>query len=358
MDKLLKRTTLELFREILNDPDRKPLFKIIYEPLYLLFTYRELPVHYFSRYLFKKRISNIEDYLPNKFLGKIPSLFNDRKVTQVLDNKLYFNLFYSQFNISLPKIIMYNHKKLFVVGDKSTEVNVFGDFLDLLEEIFKKYPSWDSVIVKKTYASSFGHNNYKILRNQVKSDPLIIKDIFTEVINSEFLFQETIKQHPDLNKLTSSSLNTIRFDTFIDRDGKIDIISAYIRMSLNNNHVDNISSGGCKVGISLQSGKLKKFGYSMIRTCDLKVLIKHPKTETTFEDFTIPFFSRAKELVLKAATCMPELRLVGWDVAIGESGPVLIEGNSDYDISGNDLADEGYRANIIFRKVLNEMKYS
>jgi hypothetical protein len=55
---------------------------------------------------------------------------------------------------------------------------------------------------------------------------------------------------------------------------------------------------------------------------------------------------------------MPELRLVGWDVAIGESGPVLIEGNSDYDISGNDLADEGYRANNIFRKVLHEMKYS
>jgi hypothetical protein len=54
---------------------------------------------------------------------------------------------------------------------------------------------------------------------------------------------------------------------------------------------------------------------------------------------------------------MPGLRLVGWDVAIGESGPVLIEGNSDYDISGNDLTEGGYLANPRFRKVLHETSY-
>jgi hypothetical protein len=51
------------------------------------------------------------------------------------------------------------------------------------------------------------------------------------------------------------------------------------------------------------------------------------------------------------------LRLVGWDVAIGASGPVLIEGNSDYDITGNDLADGGYFANPTFRKAFHEIKY-
>jgi hypothetical protein len=52
------------------------------------------------------------------------------------------------------------------------------------------------------------------------------------------------------------------------------------------------------------------------------------------------------------------LRLIGWDVAIGESGPVLIEGNSNYQISGSDFLNGGYLANNSFRKVLNEFNNS
>lgn len=52
---------------------------------------------------------------------------------------------------------------------------------------------------------------------------------------------------------------------------------------------------------------------------------------------------------------MPGLRMVGWDVAIGPSGPILIEGNSNYDNTGNDQADGGYRANPVFRKALHEI---
>jgi glutathione synthase/RimK-type ligase-like ATP-grasp enzyme len=77
-----------------------------------------------------------------------------------------------------------------------------------------------------------------------------------------------------------------------------------------------------------------------------------------FEDFTIPMFNEAKELVLKTASYMPGLRLVGWDVAIGENGPVIIEGNSDYEIRGSDFAYGGYLTNKTFRKVLDEIHYS
>jgi hypothetical protein len=54
---------------------------------------------------------------------------------------------------------------------------------------------------------------------------------------------------------------------------------------------------------------------------------------------------------------MPGLRLVGWDIAIVEHGPILIEGNSDYDIAASNLAYGGYRTNPVFRKVLNEIDY-
>ncbi len=358
MIKLAERSDLALLNELIKDPDRKPLLKIIYELLYLFFIYREIPVHYFSRYLFKKGMINVKNYLPNKFLGeRVTPNFNDKTVKDVLDNKLFFDYFYSQFNISLPKMIMYNFKKLFVLDKNATEVNSSGDFRELLLEIFRQNPSYESIFIKKTNSSSCGSNIYKLFLYQVKGNPEFISEIYREVIKSGFIFQETIKQHHDLDQLNSSCLNTVRIDTFVDNNGEANIISAYLRMSINNHFVDNISSGGCQVGINLQTGKLKKFAYGPIKNIGVKVLTEHPGSKIVFENFDIPFFPRVKELVRNASKYMPGLRLVGWDVAIGESGPVLIEGNSDYDITGNDLADGGYLANATFRKALHEIKY-
>ena len=84
---------------------------------------------------------------------------------------------------------------------------------------------------------------------------------------------------------------------------------------------------------------------------------EHPATHTAFKNFTVPYFNQAKKLVIQVANLMPNLRLVGWDVGIGESGPVLIEGNSDYDMAGTDVHSNGARSNIVFRKVLKEINY-
>jgi hypothetical protein len=351
------KSNLDFFRELRHDPDRKPFLRIVADLFILLFTFKEVPVHYFSRYLFKKDRTNIKDYLPNKFLAGIARKFNDKKVKAVLDDKLYFSLFFSQFNISMPKILMYNHHDLFIVGNRSFKISTRNDFVARLNEILASEPVCDALVIKRTYASSSGHKIYKIFKNQVSDESPLVSEIYSEVIKSDYLFQETVKQHPVLNKLNSSSLNTIRFDTFIDKDGQIDIISGYIRMSIRNLHIDNISSGGCQVGIVLEEGKLKKNGYALIQSTGVEVFTEHPVTHILFENFPIPFFSEAKELTVQAARLMPGMRLIGWDVAIGETGPVLIEGNSDYDISGNDLAAEGYFANPTFSKVLNEINY-
>jgi hypothetical protein len=112
------------------------------------------------------------------------------------------------------------------------------------------------------------------------------------------------------------------------------------------------------VGIVLETGKLKRYGYSSFKNAGVKIMTQHPVTKTVFENYSIPFLQQAEDLVLKAARLVPTLRLIGWDIAIGESGPVLIEGNSNYRISGSDFLYGGYLANKSFRKVLNEFNNS
>jgi hypothetical protein len=345
-----------LTKDLLKDPERKSILKMTSEIVYLLFVFKRFPRHYFSRYLFKKWRKNIKDFLPGKFLYNLKPFFNDRHVREVLENKLYFDLYYSQFGISLPKILMYNYRKMFVIGKKCIEINNADDFRKLLGDLIRQN-SLDSVFIKRTYWSYGGDDIYKIYPGQVNDEPELIASLYSEVIKTGFLFQETIKQHPELDKLNPSCVNTIRLDTFINPDGKIEIISSYIRMSFLNSHVDNSSSGGCYVGIDLTTGKLKKFGYIDFIHFGAKLFTAHPVTNVVFENFDVPLFSQAKELVLKVAGYMPGLRLVGWDVALCESGPVLVEGNSDYDIAGNDTTEDGYLASPVFRKVLKEIKY-
>jgi len=357
MAKKIKFNKWNLLVEIIKDPDRKSLIRIIYELFFLYCISRELPTHYFGRYLFKKNAINIRGFLPNRFAEKIVPFFNDKKFKEVLDNKFYFDLFYRQFNIIMPEILMYNHKKVFFVGTDRYEVNSLNDFSRLLDVVFEKNPSYNSIFIKKNYASSGGNNTYKLSRIQLKAAPEIIDRIYSEIIKSEYIFQEAIKQHHKLDELNSSCLNTMRIDTFLDEKGKIDVISGYLRMSLNDLHIDNISAGGCMVGIDIQTGKLKNVGFPNIRTHGVKLLYEHPLTRVKFEEFSIPFFTQVKDLVIKSACYTPGLRLIGWDVAIGESGPVLIEGNSDYALTGNDLSEGGYLTNIRFKKVMDEMKH-
>jgi hypothetical protein len=356
MNRLTKKGNIQLFLKVLSDPERKSIIQILKELIRLLFIHRELPGHYFSSYLFKRDIVEIENYLPAKFTEKIAPGLNDKRLKEVLDNKLYFYLYYKQFNINTPRVLMFNHGESFCLNNEVFIVKSSDDFLHHLKKLFELNPSQKSVIVKKIYSSSKGSNIYKISAHEVELNHQSLHDLFNTIKQSEFIFQETVIQHPSVDSLNPSSVNTIRMDTFIDKNGKAHVMSGYIRMSTGNTFVDNIGSGGCMVGVDLESGELKKYGYTNFHVNPTERLTSHPLTKTVFEGFKIPSLSEAKELITRSALLMPGLRLVGWDVAIGVHGPVIIEGNFDYGIRGNDLNYGGYRAHPVFRKVLQDLK--
>jgi len=353
---MFRRSRYQMLKEILNDPDRKSIAVMAGDLVSLLLKYRELPVHYFSRYLFKKGAGNVRDYVPNRLSGMIAPYFNEARLKQVLDNKLYFSMYYGQFGIETPRIIAFNHKNLFASGSDTVVVNTLPEFRDYIAGLFKNNPGSDSFFVKKLYSSSSGRNIHLILQDYVEDEHPALSEIFRDVISSEFVIQKRVKQHPELNRLNPYSLNTMRIDTFIDREGNAEIISGFIKMSTNGLPMDNNTSGGCGVGIDMKTGKLRKNGYSKLRISGVGILTEHPITGVRFEDFAVPYMQETKELVLKAARLMPGLRMVGWDVGVGEDHPVLVEGNSDYGINSNDLMYGGYMANDVFRKALIEFK--
>jgi hypothetical protein len=347
----------QIVNELLRDPERKSLMQIIFECSYLSLKYQVVPSYYFSRYLFKKDKGDVVNYFPSKFLYQIKAKFNEKEVCDVLENKLFFDFYYRQFNFNLPVIWMYNHRQIFVIDNQRVDINSVDDFIHVLRTLITTRAKDQTIFIKKTYSSYGGDNIYKIHLDDLTTSPEKVKHIYEVVIQTGFLFQETVKQHHEMDRLNPYCLNTMRLDTFINSDNHVEIISAYLKTNLKNHYIDNEPTGGCEISIDLTTGKLARYGSLTIKYNGLKRPAQHPTTQIVFEHYIVPHFKEAKELVIRAAEAMPGLRLVGWDVAIGEDGPILIEGNSDYDIAANDLAYGGYRSNPVFQKVLREIGY-
>lgn len=150
--------------------------------------------------------------------------------------------------------------------------------------------------------------------------------------NGQYLVEETILQHPEMERLHPGSINTVRIVTLLVHD-KPDVMYALIRVGGKGQCVDNICCGGLYAPVD-ESGAV--FHDAFCET-EERFYDCHMESGVKFIGFQVPYFHEAVELVKKAAKVVPQVGYVGWDVAIGETGPLLIEGNviPGYDMCQN-----------------------
>ncbi len=141
------------------------------------------------------------------------------------------------------------------------------------------------------------------------------------------LIEEFVVQHPSLMELSPTALNTLRIITQINSDGGVDILGARLRISVNS-PVDNMAAGNLAAPIDINSGIINGFAvYSDIRKPNEHI---HPVTGIKIQGFQLPFWEESLNLAVKAALHRPENKSIGWDIAICNNGPELIEGNHNW----------------------------
>jgi hypothetical protein len=336
-----------------KDPDRKSLPRIAFELFDLSIRTRSIPLYYFNSLLHKKILPNYRDFLCHREMYPSQKLLTDLCTVEVLGNKLFTNEFFSKRNIPVPRLLAYNlGETLYLPRDggwtKQTQTSP-EDWPALLDAIIAASAS-GSVFIKLINGSAgLGARKVSGRPSGMSADEL--EELRLHVVSGNFLFQETVRQHPDLNKLCASSVNTIRIDTFKDTQGHAEVISALLRLGLEGHDVDNVSQGGLWVGIESKTGALKRFGFREL-LCGGTVHTEHPDSHVKFEGFPVPCFAQVHRFAASAADLLPP-GLIGWDFAVTPEGPVLIEGNAVY--YGMEMSDTvygGYRNNPVFRKAL------
>lgn len=142
-------------------------------------------------------------------------------------------------------------------------------------------------------------------------------------LNQDCVIEECIENCEMIKRIHPQSLNTIKVLTLNLKDGP-EIQTALFRMG-NNTVVDNVHLGGICAVVDISSGVV----ISKAIDNHFREYTHHPITGYQIIGLCIPRWEEVKQLALRAASITPGLRYASWDIAVTESGPILIEGNWD-----------------------------
>lgn len=282
--------------------------------------------------------STLTDYLNYEFYKR---KFKERKKYAVVrtQNKFYEKVSpskYKEFFTIKPNFL--NNFKEYV--GRSFYVHEQG--LEKLKEFLKN----NKEFMIKPIDGLGGADVRKMKREEVKN----VEEFLAYIKDNRMYLEELIIQHKKMSALAPASVNTIRIMTFVN-NGKSEILYAALRVGNGSNDVDNFHRGGMGVSIDTKTGKLKKEAIDK----DLRHFKKHPITKVTFNNYQLPYWNECKELVLKAALVNENIHVVGFDVAIGKDGPILVEGNRRPGFDLVQVLSNRGRIDIMYH-VLNNLK--
>jgi len=176
----------------------------------------------------------------------------------------------------------------------------------------------------------------------IDNEPIDAAGLKEHCSDGRYLIQEFVAQHPMMSQLHPQSINTVRLLTVRGlKDQQIHIMPSILRVGTGDNFVDNTSRGGLAIGINLETGYLKQYGFYK-PAYGLKTE-EHPDSHIRFAEFQIPYFEEVKRQAVYIHSMLPNIHSIGWDIAIGEEGPIFIEGNDNWEITGPQTCNGGLK---------------
>lgn len=164
----------------------------------------------------------------------------------------------------------------------------------------------------------------------------------------DWLIQHRLCGHQTLSALSGvDSLQTLRVVSFVTEVGEVEIMAVWLRLNTSGRVFDNFDLGrsGNVLGVIETSDGTLNAVFSMDPSgFGLARVARHPTTGRELDGFRVPQWDAIRRLVREAACAFRPLRTIGWDVAVTDTGPVLIEGNHTWDpLPGNPHMDTIYR---------------
>lgn len=248
----------------------------------------------------------------------------------VADDKLIFGAVAAQLGFKVPEIYAIYHPH-----------RCYGDVPVLRDRVQLKRYLEDELLLPafvKPIDGYLSESAYIIDRKDVMTGEVSIRDALGVPISVDqfcqtlqgskfagWVFQKVVKPHPAMKEICGGRLSTVRFLTVFDQ-GTTAIRWVIWKIATGNNVVDNTARHGNLVApVDAETGVV---GQPFVGIGpDFREVLAHPDTDKTLIGFQLPCWQEAKSACLGAARCFSGMPLQGWDIAISDEGPLLIEVN-------------------------------
>lgn len=152
-----------------------------------------------------------------------------------------------------------------------------------------------------------------------------LKALYNHLVANDMLIEECLKAHDDIY-LGTTALSTFRIYTMVDGKGDVHILKAKYRVGTGDAITD--TDDGCVAyPISIKYGVIEGPGINEV--LNSKNYFYHPGCDKLVVGMKIPMWNRVLEVVTEAAKKIPQIRYIGWDIAVTNDGVEIIEGNHD-----------------------------
>lgn len=164
--------------------------------------------------------------------------------------------------------------------------------------------------------------------------------------NDPLIFESLVRQTEQFAAFNASSVNTVRFMTALYPDGSAKVIATFIKIGRAGRCVDNAGGGGnVDVCVDVATGKIchaiRFDGWHRVQEID-----SHPDSGNPLNGVVIENWDSIKAEVTCFQQAFPYCKVAGWDIAITDEGPVVIEVNDFWDRTGQFFIRKGWRNEI------------
>lgn len=207
--------------------------------------------------------------------------------------------------------------------------------------------------VIKTTESSHGDNVWVIKSIDYQDDDATLTRFdgqqlaLSSVLGDEALvFESVVRQTAQFAAFNASSVNTVRFMTALYPDGSAKVIATFIKIGRAGRCVDNAGGGGnVDVCVDVATGEIRHAiqfgGWRNVKDIDC-----HPDSGAQLNGVLVENWEAVKAEVIRFQQAFPYCKVAGWDIALTDDGPVVIEVNDFWDRTGQFFIRRGWRDEI------------
>ena len=318
-----------------SDQELKSKPRIFLDLLWWLVRFGEVNAYYYYYGFDRKRDARMEEYIDYPNFKRIRNMYNNRVAIGKHDtsyeclakDKFVFERMLKAQGFPTPAIIAVAFKDRIYWVDSRRITGIEGlREIDHLNVFCK--PLLGQCAEGALHLTGEGGALYR-------SGAEISIERLGEIFGPGYVIQEYVRQHPRLAELHPHSVATLRLVT-INSGTEIAMIESCLKVGAGTIVVSNFAAGGLIGEVDPVTGRLVKDFYGKPGFGGGRVQ-RHPDSNVVFDGFEVPFYHEAVAMAKELQRRFYGLRSIGWDIAIGIEGPIIIEGNDNWELTQTPL---------------------